>query len=373
MLAISTRDVAFKFPFGHSPELSDFWSITLLTFEDPLATREWMRIHLPTSRLGPCVFKQGFSSAFPPHDLDLFSTQYQHLPVVKTTSYQHIHSLSALDHFQVHVLATTTCLTQHCVLCLHKESRTISEKTLAMSNMDSNAVTIDTTITVPTTLAATPDDPVGLPLSTTAPRLEGEARNRGPDMELKTGTTTSSDEEGLSRSIKHQITESDSTVPMEGAIFKHSGEEFEVQGSYLPRTLVIVDLIQTEDNSEIEHAKANISTLSTELALRIFKFLQKCSATCLSLTCRRLYSCLKDQYPEPICLRCTECCGMQCYPSIGAHPYWSSGCCKNKSGEHSNHTVALGEFIKPWMGPRYTLVYIDLEVGYPIFVRSVVY
>jgi hypothetical protein len=77
--------------------------------------------------------------------------------------------------------------------------------------------------------------------------------------------------------------------------------------------------IQIEATTGMKHVKANIDTLPPELAFRIFGLLPKSSATYLGLTCPRLYSCLKKQHPEPICLMCHECFRSSCGQSIGSY------------------------------------------------------
>jgi hypothetical protein len=75
----------------------------------------------------------------------------------------------------------------------------------------------------------------------------------------------------VQQSIESQ--DGDSIVLVEGAIFKPGREEFEVQGSCLP-PMAVLALIQTVNNSGIEHTKANISKLPTEL-VAYFQILTK--------------------------------------------------------------------------------------------------
>lgn len=135
-----------------------------------------------------------------------------------------------------------------------------------------------------------------------------------------------------------------------------------------------IDLIQiqVENNPGMKHVKANIDTLPTELTLRIFGLLQHASAACLGLTCPRLYACLKDQYPDPICLRYHEGCGLNCDSSETSH-------CSAVGGysfgwiawEHSSHEKVLGALLKKWMGPQYTLVTLEvLRERHSFFVPS---
>jgi hypothetical protein len=121
----------------------------------------------------------------------------------------------------------------------------------------------------------------------------------------------------------------------------------------------------------MKYVKTNIDTLPTELVLRIFGLLHKATAACLGLTCPQLYACLKYQYPDPICLRCHECCGDQ---PIGSHCMMTPGplCLDYPWWEPWNHKGDLGNRIVKWMGPQYTRVYLPLVNRKPhsVFVHS---
>jgi len=136
--------------------------------------------------------------------------------------------------------------------------------------------------------------------------------------------------------------------------------------------------IQIEATTGMKHVKTNIDILPPELALRIFGLLPKSSATCLGLTCPRLYSCLKKQHPEPICLMCHECFRSRCGQFIGSYCIMTTDplCWEPQKWERPrNHKEVLATRIMEWMGPQYTLMIMRIrsrEERY-IFVHSNVY
>ena len=101
------------------------------------------------------------------------------------------------------------------------------------------------------------------------------------------------------------------------------------------------------------------------MALRVFKLLPKASATCLGLTRRRLYSCLKNQYPGPISLGSSDCCDIICKDSTSEHCH-----CIPTSAIFNDYDLGLARQIKSWMGPQYTLAFIHVQGGYPMFLKS---
>jgi hypothetical protein len=185
--------------------------------------------------------------------------------------------------------------------------------------------------------------------------------NSRQNTDLKITTNNSSREQQVDGSPKNDTVEGDGTTPLKETIGKHGGEEYNVQGSSKLPTNLNINLIQSqvETTSGLQYVKGNIDILLTELALHIFRLLLNVSAACLGLTCPRLYSCLKDQHPEPICLRCHDCCGDQ---PIGSHCIITPGplCLEHPWWEPWNHKDNLGNRIKKWMGPQYTLVYLPL-------------
>jgi hypothetical protein len=86
-----------------------------------------------------------------------------------------------------------------------------------------------------------------------------------------------------------------------------------------------------------------MSTLPTDVAMRIFEILPHATAACLGLNCRGLYACLKIYHPQPIWLGSTDCSD-------------SSGFrCDAYSVQWNNLTdgTFLWELLGSWMGSNY--------------------
>ncbi|KAE9364580.1 hypothetical protein N431DRAFT_447752 [Stipitochalara longipes BDJ] len=121
---------------------------------------------------------------------------------------------------------------------------------------------------------------------------------------------------------------------------------------------------EPEDIKENTLVKANIATFPTELILRVFDMLAPPSATCLGLTCRQLYSCLKSRYPDPIDLGLAACGTPGCSRTY----YFKTMMCQSCScsdcdwGMPSTCGKYLWQLLDGWMGPAYKIGYMDFGV-----------
>jgi hypothetical protein len=143
-----------------------------------------------------------------------------------------------------------------------------------------------------------------------------------------------------------------------------------MQGMSLATTKLILWLIEAENNATSAPNKASMNTIPTEVVLRVFELLPVANATCLGLTCRGLYACLKTKYPRPISLGFTECCDWD-YNSI-----WEplAPTCDCSGWDFPKFASCLWQRLRIWMGPTYTLVFIDLSSQHILrFVKSSVY
>ncbi|PMD37351.1 hypothetical protein L207DRAFT_74733 [Hyaloscypha variabilis F] len=108
----------------------------------------------------------------------------------------------------------------------------------------------------------------------------------------------------------------------------------------------IETLATTSRQERHAHIPTRLDKLAPELLLRIFALLRLGEATCLGLTCRRLYSILKDRYPEPINLRTR-------FPSKALA---CRRCSRRRSAERMNCCWSdLYHFLASWTRPRYRL------------------
>jgi hypothetical protein len=89
--------------------------------------------------------------------------------------------------------------------------------------------------------------------------------------------------------------------------------------------------------------KASMSTMPTDVVMRIFEILPHATAACLGLTCHGLYACLKKHHPQPILLGSNN----------GSH---SSGfCCDAYFLWWRGRRIYLWQLLESWMGSKYKI------------------
>jgi hypothetical protein len=92
-----------------------------------------------------------------------------------------------------------------------------------------------------------------------------------------------------------------------------------------------------------------MSTLPTDVVMRIFEALPHATAACLGLTCRGLYACLKKHHPQPI--------------RLGSNNFSDSSgfCCDAYFLWWSGQRIYLWQLLRNWMGTKYR--FVDFKVG----------
>ena len=86
-----------------------------------------------------------------------------------------------------------------------------------------------------------------------------------------------------------------------------------------------------------------MSTLPTDVVMRIFEALPHATAACLGLTCRGLYACLKKHHPQPIWLGSTDCSDSSDFCCDPYRVYWSTD------------GTFLWQLLESWMGSNYKI------------------
>jgi hypothetical protein len=152
-------------------------------------------------------------------------------------------------------------------------------------------------------------------------------------------------------------------------------DQAQTQGMSSPYVNSILPLIEAEKITNPASNKASMNTIPTEVILRIFELLPVANATCLGLTCGGLYACLKTKYPRVISLGFTECCDWDYRGTY--HSFWeplAPACDCSGWGRFPKFTSCLWQRLETWMGPTYTLVFMDLSSQHILrFVKTSVY